>query len=243
MDHATHAGNGRHQPLGPAGAQVLGGYVRAPALGPGAGSPAATLLYPLPPVPVLRLRPVRSARLYLVSAPPAGDLVVPALADALEAVFERFARCVGATTAHPLRIRLARGFVPGSPGHGEGRAADIAAVGGRHLLDWKWDWDRVVAIAEQLPDPQRCAAVRDAERRRNLGHGLYRALLDHGGWRVDDRGWRPYRGVVQLFGPWTATEGPWKAMRLEDPTPLEQRRLADQRWVHAAHQDHIHVAR
>jgi hypothetical protein len=35
-----------------------------------------------------------------------------------------------------------------------------------------------------------------------------RCLHEYGGWRVDQKGWRPYRGVMQLFGPWTATEGP-----------------------------------
>jgi hypothetical protein len=48
---------------------------------------------------------------------------------------------------------------------------------------------------------------------------------------------------MQLFGPWTATEGPWKPMQIKDPSPYQQQRLADQRWVFQAHQDHIHVAR
>jgi hypothetical protein len=60
---------------------------------------------------------------------------------------------------------------------------------------------------------------------------------------VDQQGWRPYRGVMQLFGPWTATEGPWTAMQIKAPTLYQQQRLADQRWVFQAHQDHIHVAR
>jgi len=48
---------------------------------------------------------------------------------------------------------------------------------------------------------------------------------------------------MQLFGPWTATEGPWKAMQIKDPTPYQRQRLADQQWVFHAHQDHIHVAK
>jgi hypothetical protein len=48
---------------------------------------------------------------------------------------------------------------------------------------------------------------------------------------------------MQLFGPWTGTEGPWKAMQIEKPTSEEHQRLADQQWVFQAHQDHIHVAR
>jgi len=48
--------------------------------------------------------------------------------------------------------------------------------------------------------------------------------------------------MMQLFGPWTATEGPRKAMQSKDPNPYQQQRLADQQWVFQAHQDHIHVA-
>jgi hypothetical protein len=192
---------------------------------------------------VRRLRPVRSGRAYLLTCPAARRLVAPPLAEALEAVFERFARQVGAGESDPLEVGIARGFVPGSPGHGEGRAADIATVGGRTLLDWKWDWDRAMALAERLTDPRQRADARAGERRRNLGHGLYQALLRRCGWRIDDHGWRPYRRVEQLFGPWTATEGPWRTIQVAEPTPTQQRRLADQRWVFAAHQDHIHVAR
>jgi hypothetical protein len=208
-----------HRPVGQAG--QLAGYVRDQ----------------------VAARPVRSGRGYLLTGPPTSRLVVPALADALESVFEQFARQVGAGPASPLAIMIARGYVPGSPGHGEGRAADIAAVAGRGLLDWKWDWDRAMALAERLAEPEQRAELYEAERRRNLGHGLYQALLHRGGWRVDEWGWRPYRGVEQLFGPWTATDGPWRALRIDEPNPLQQRRLADQRWVFAAHQDHIHAAR
>jgi hypothetical protein len=205
-------------------------------------SVAATLRPPNPGC-VRRLRPVRSGRAYVLTCPAAHRLVAPQLAEALEAVFERFARQVGAGERDPLEVDIARGFVPGSPGHGEGRAADIAAVGGRSLLDWKRDWDRAMALAERLADPRRRADVHAGERRRNLGHGLYRALLRRGGWRVDGQGWRPYRRVEQLFGPWTPTEGPWTTMRIAEPDPTQQCHLADQRWVFAAHQDHIHVAR
>jgi hypothetical protein len=100
-----------------------------------------------------------------------------------------------------------------------------------------------VGGAKTLTDPKERAAALAAEQERNLGHALYKALLDHGGWRVDSVGWRVYRGVVQLFGPWTATEGPWKPMQFKSPTPYQRQRLADQQWVYRAHQDHIHVAR
>jgi len=82
-----------------------------------------------------------------------------------------------------------------------------------------------------------------SEQKRNLGYGLYKAFQEDGGWTVEQRGWRPYRGVMQLFGPWTAREGPWKPMQIKDPNPYQQQRLADQQWVFRAHQDHIHVAR
>jgi hypothetical protein len=34
----------------------------------------------------------------------------------------------------------------------------------------------------------------------------------------DGHGRRPDRGVMQLFGPWTATEGPWQPMKIKDRT-------------------------
>jgi hypothetical protein len=189
------------------------------------------------------LRPVRSGQAFRLTSPPARGLVRPGLAEALETVFEDFARAAGFTSDKPLDIRLARGFKAGSYGHGEGRAADIAAVGGKSLLEWKQAWDRAVAAAEKLADPQQRAEAMAAEQRRNLGYGLYKALQAHGGWRVNPAGWRVYRGVMQLFGPWTASEGPWKQMQIETPNAYQQERLRDQSWVFQAHQDHIHVAK
>jgi hypothetical protein len=186
---------------------------------------------------------VRSGGVYSIPSPPTRRLVRPELAEALEAVFERFAREHGFTPEQPLEIHFSRGFKAGSHGHGEGRAADIAAVGGKGLLTWKQEWDRAMAAAKKLSEAQQQAEATAAEQQRNLGYGLYKTLQEHGGWRVDPKGWRPYRGVMQLFGPWTATEGPWKAMQIKDPDPYQQRRLADQRWVFQAHQDHIHVAK
>ena len=135
------------------------------------------------------------------------------------------------------------GIKAGSPGHGEGQAADIAAVAGKSLAEWKHEWDQATAGGDELSDAEQRGEAIAAEQKRNLGYGLYKALQAHGGWRVDKDGWRPYRGVTQLFGPWTATEGPWKAMHIKDPSPAQQQRLADQQWVLQAHQDHIHVAR
>jgi hypothetical protein len=38
---------------------------------------------------------------------------------------------------------------------------------------------------------------------------------------MDQKGWRPYQGqgVMQLFGPWTATEAPRKAMQIKNLNP------------------------
>jgi hypothetical protein len=189
------------------------------------------------------LRPVQSGQNYRITSPPVRGLVRPELPEALETVFERFARERGFMPENPLEIQFSRGFKAGSPGHGEGRAADIAAVGGKSLLEWNQEWDQAMAAAEKLSDPQQQAEAIAVEQKRNLGYSLYKALQEHGGWRVDPKGWRLYRDVMQLFGPWTATEGPWKAMQIKNPNPYQRQRLANQRWVFRAHQDHIHVAR
>lgn len=198
---------------------------------------------PRTPPTVHTLRPVRSGGAYSIPSQPIHRVVRPVLAEALETVFERFARERGFAPEKPLEIHFSRGFKAGSHGHGEGRAADIAAVGGKSLLAWKQEWDQAIAAAETLSDAQQHAEAIAAEQQRNLGYGLYKALQEYSGWRVNPGGWRPYRGVMQLFGPWTATKGPWKAMQIKDPTPYQCQRLADQQWVFRAHQDHIHVAR
>jgi hypothetical protein len=195
------------------------------------------------PLTVRTLRPIASGETYRLISSKLGRLVRPELAEALKTVFERFAREHGFTPENPLEIRLMRGFQAGSHGHAEGRAADIAAVGSKGLLEWKQEWDRAMTAAEEFPDSQRRIEAMTAEQKRNLGYRLYRALQEHSGWRVDSKGWQPYRGVMQLFGPWTATEGPWRTMHIKDPSPYQQQRLADQKWVFQAHQDHIHVAR
>lgn len=189
------------------------------------------------------LTPVPSGQAYRITSPPAHGEVTRALADALNTVFEQFAREQGFTADKPLTISLSRGFKANSHGHKEGRAADIDAVGGRSLLQWKQEWDGAVSSAQKLSDSEQRAQAIAVERRRNLGYGLYKALQAFGGWRVNPGGWRVYRNVMQLFGPWTAIDGPWKAMNVENPTPEERQRLADQQWVFQAHQDHIHVAR
>jgi hypothetical protein len=156
---------------------------------------------------------VRGGQTYRVISPAARGLVRPALAEALETVFERFAREHGFTPEKPLEISLSRGFKAGSHGHGEGRAADIATVDGKELLAWKQAWDRTITASEKPSDRQQQAGVIAARPARNLGYRLYKALQEHGGWRVNQEGWRPYRGVMQLFGPWTATDGPGRRYR------------------------------
>jgi hypothetical protein len=170
-------------------------------------------------------------------------LVIPELARALETLLDEFAHLRGFTPERSLEIQLSRGFKASSPGHRNGRAADITSVAGKSLLEWKRTWDDAMVAADALVDPAQRADAISAERTRNLGYGLYKALQEHGGWLVDPASWRPYRGVMQLFGPWTATEGPWTTMRITHPTPYQRQRLADQQWVFQAHHDHIHVAR
>ena len=189
------------------------------------------------------LRPVQSGESYRITSPLARGQVRPELAKALETVFEQFARERGFSREQPLEISLSRGYKANSHGHKEGRAADIDAVGGKSFVQWKQAWDQALAAAEKLLDPGQRSEAIAAEQRRNLGYRLYKALQAYGGWRVNPGGWRVYQNVMQLFGPWTATEGPWKAMQIENPNPKERQRLADQRWVFQAHEDHIHVAR
>ena len=71
-------------------------------------------------------------------------------------------------------------------------------------------------------EPQERARIIDEEKKRNLGHKLYKALQARGGWA------QPQGYPVQLFGPWTRGEGPHKA-------------ISDQ--LLRAHRDHIHVAK
>jgi hypothetical protein len=192
---------------------------------------------------VSRLRPIRGGPSYQVITPPSRASVMPALADALETVLERFAQQAGFTPAQPMQVSFGRGYQADSPGHREGRAADIAAVAGQNFRRWKRQWDEALAAARRLSSAEERTAAATRERIRNLGYRLDKALQAHGGWRVDEHGWRPYRGVVQLFGPWTAVEGPWTTMHNSNLDDSQRQRFTDQSWVFAAHQDHIHVAR
>jgi len=136
---------------------------------------------------------------YRIDSPPWNAMVRPGLARELARVLERFARDAGFTPARPVEVH----FEPGVVGHHKvGRAADIYQVQRIRLDEWKRRWDK---------DP----------RPHNLGWRLYKALQRYGRWA------QPDGHPVQLFGPWTRSEGPWH--------PISDRLLH-------AHRDHIHVA-
>jgi len=162
------------------------------------------------------LVPVRSGDAFHIEKFPAIGLVTPLLASELERVLERFSKEAGFTKAHPVDVV----FKPGTVGHHQvGRAADIYAVGGRGLDVWKTRWDRVLQPAAETADLRSALAE---EKRNNLGWRLYKALQDYGRWS------QPYGYPIQLFGPWTRSEGPWK--------------FISDRLLYA-HRDHIHVAK
>jgi hypothetical protein len=160
------------------------------------------------PAPPLARVPIRSGRAYRVPPLPAHASVTPTLAGELARVLERFAAEAGFTAERPIEIV----FKPGVVGHHQvGRAADIYAIGGRGLDAWKAEWDAAAAGG----DPAR-------ERQRNLGWRLYKAIQTYGRWA------KPSGYPIQLFGPWTRSEGPWQ--RISDALLF-------------AHRDHIHVAK
>ena len=148
------------------------------------------------------LIPVPAGPSYEVDSPPWNAMVTREFAAHLRPVLERFAREAGFTPSRRVRIH----FEPGIVGHHQvGRAADIYHINGRRLDSWRGEWDRATPEV----------------RRRNLGWRLYMALAIYGRWA------QPPGYPVQLFGPWTREEGPWK-------------RISDR--LLAAHRDHIHVA-
>jgi hypothetical protein len=140
------------------------------------------------------------------------------LAAELARVLERFATEAGFDGARSVAIE----FRPGVVGHHKvGRASDIYGVGGIGIGAWMRRWDAVLAELRHLPPPLADSRL-ERERGSNLGWRLYKALQHHGQWS------QPYGYPIQLFGPWTRSEGPWK--------PISDRLLR-------AHGDHIHVAK
>jgi hypothetical protein len=163
--------------------------------------------------------PVESGRSFRVVSPPANALVTRELASELEHVLEKFSLEAGFDEQRPVSVY----FKPGIFGHHRvGRAADIYGVGGIGIGEWKARWDRVRRCMRETLGPREQGAIDAAERRRNLGWRLYKAHQMHGRWA------QPYGFPIQLFGPWTREEGPWKY--------ISDRMLG-------AHQDHIHVAK
>jgi len=163
--------------------------------------------------------PVRSGSAYRIDSPPANALVTPELADELHRVLEQFAQEAGASVEQPVRIF----FKPGIFGHHQiGRAADIYAVNGISLDQWKRRWNTAMKRAAAAETPLKRRLIAETEEKENLGWRLYKALERYGRWA------QPYGYPVQLFGPWTRTEGPWT-------------HISD--FLLSAHRDHIHVAK
>ena len=146
-------------------------------------------------------------------------MVTRELSTRLESAFEKFARDSGFDEQHKVGIFLR----PGIFGHHKvGRAADIYAVAGAGLDVWKKCWDEAHRKAFCRLDKNSRNLILSIECRRNIGWRLYKALQNYGQWS------QPRGYPIQLFGPWTRTEGPWK--------PISD-------FLLNAHRDHIHVAK
>jgi hypothetical protein len=159
--------------------------------------------------------PIQSGRSFKAEWPRRRELVTPRLANETERILENFAQDSGFDPERPVTVT----FQPGIFGHHQhGRAADIYAVG---IDEWKARWDRTAAACQRKADLTYRRALFSAEKIRNLGWRLYKALQHYGRWV------QPYGFPIQLFGPWTDSEGPWKFI---SPRLLR------------AHHDHIHFA-
>jgi hypothetical protein len=154
-----------------------------------------------------------------VTSPPEVSVVTPQLAQALRRLFAQFAQANGFSAERPLDVAFGQGTLGL---HRFKRAADIYAIGGKGLGQWAQTWNTAMRQAATASDPQKRAQQVTEEKARNLGYKLYKALQAQGGWA------QPQGYPVQLFGPWTRSEGPHKA-------------ISDQ-LLHA-HRDHIHVAK
>lgn len=163
--------------------------------------------------------PVPQGQAYRVDSPPQNGLVRPELGTELQRVLERFAWEAGFSERNPVAVT----FQPGVVGHHKmGRAADIYRVAGIGLKQWKQRWDEAARCAEQASTPEVRKQLIEQEKKQNLGWRLYKAMQFHGRWA------QPYGYPIQMFGPWTRSEGPWK--------------FISDRLLHA-HRDHIHVAK
>src|SRR5262249_16095863 len=100
--------------------------------------------------------------------------------------------------------------------------ADIYAVGGKGISEWTREWNAAMRQASSTSNPEERAQLVMTEKIRNLGYKLYIVLKTHSGLA------QPQGYPVHLFGPWTRSEGPHKA--------ISDRLLQ-------AHRDHIYVAK
>jgi hypothetical protein len=166
-----------------------------------------------------RLQPIPAGQFFRVVSPAEESLVTPALASELNRALDQFAQSNGFSAEQPLSITFKRGTLGL---HRFGRAADIYAIGGKGIGQWARGWNEAMRKANAATNPQERVRLVEAEKQRNLGYKLYKALQAHGGWA------RPPKYPVQLFGPWTRGEGPHKTI--------------SDRLLHA-HRDHIHIAR
>jgi hypothetical protein len=166
-----------------------------------------------------KLQPIPSGHLFRVVSPSESALVTPPLVRELSQVLEQFAQANGFNWEKPLTIRFGRGTMGL---HRFGRAADIYAVGGKGIDQWTQEWNAAVRLAANTSEPQERAKMVAEQKAQNLGYNLYKALQMHGGWA------QPQGYPVQLFSPWTRSEGPHKA--------ISDRMLY-------MHRDHIHVAK
>jgi len=163
--------------------------------------------------------PVASGCAYRARFADEPECVTAELAAELGRVLERFAEEAGATAAKPVVIGFGRGMF----GHHQvGRAVDIYGVNGLRLDGWKRRWDAAQCRAAAAPSALERRLIMETEEKRNLGWRLYKALQIHGRWA------QPYGYPIQLFGPWTRSEGPWR--------PISN-------FLLNAHRDHIHVAK
>lgn len=170
-------------------------------------------------VPPHTLVPVRSGASFQIVSPPENALVTKEVAEELHRVLERFGRIASSGKSHKVTIL----FKPGIFGHHRvGRAVDIYEVGGVGIDLWNRRWEDARQRACTVSDLVKCATILNSERCRNLGWLLYKTLQRFGCWS------KPCGYPIQLFGPWTRTEGPW-------------RYISD--FLLRAHRDHIHVAR
>lgn len=155
----------------------------------------------------------------MISSPPRNAIVTAELAGELGRVLERFASECGCTRKNPVTIF----FKPGIFGHHQvNRAADIYGVGDLGIGDWASRWNRCQQQTATSRDRRANHILLNREHMTNLGWRLYKAMQIYGRWA------QPYGYPIQLFGPWTRAEGPW-------------RHISDRLLY--AHRDHIHVGK